>query len=232
MRVFPAIHLPDHFTRLLCINMQSTDQNIKNLPGYFEDNPTMNALAAKAFVDIDEKGNIKNIVKFIGWHGMRDRLAALYLYYKLHGYFPNMRSGELPIKFYHELIEFEQKFMKFTVEGYSRSYLLAFYLKMAHIEDKKSGDELPLFDLFDEEMIEYLALAKAKSIKVDYLLLQLFHFSQFLGKENLIKHLKNGDRYEEIYALMSAQQQQVYIKNFLAYGFSINEDSSFHSKLI
>jgi hypothetical protein len=69
--------------------------------------------------------------------------------------------------------------------------------------------------------------SKAKSTRIDWLILQLIQYDHFLGTERMNTLLESGSRYESLFALLSANEQRQMVKNFMTYGASINDSDIF-----
>jgi hypothetical protein len=226
MNHFPFTFLPDDFTHLLRINMQSTSKGFTGLKDYFLQRPDMSFLLKHCFQDIDESGNVDRIMKAVGWFGMRDRLANIYLYRLEHGSFP--RSA--PENYCEDILKFEDQFKRFTVDGYSRAFLLAFYLKFM-LADSKSTQHF-LNYLQAPALLSFLSAGKSRAIKIDWLCVILFHFHQFLGEELCLLQLKKGSTFQALWKELKENQQIELTQNLLAYGAAINEPDLFVSDLI
>ena len=221
---FPFTSLPEHFTKLLASNIQNSTQSNTNLEMYLNENKELNALVRKIFRDIDPDGFLGKILSISGWTGIRNRLAAVYIEYAMTGKFPDTANLSLVT----DIVNIENKLRHFTDSGFSRSFLLGFYAKMTFIHVKNSEDsKTPL--LIKEEHFEYMKFSKTKSIRIDWLMLQLIQFDHFLGSERLTSLLQSGTRYESLAALLSPEETNQMIENCLVYGASINDQDIFLS---
>lgn len=222
---YPFVNLPDHFTRLLRVNMQSSGKNFSNLEFYISERQGLNLLFRRIFSDIDTNGNINKVLKSLGWHGVRDRYACLYIEKLINGDFPStIQTGNC-----FGILGIEDRLKKYCIEGYSRGFLLGFYFKMASIELSISGDSsgsdlLKISDVFD-----VLDLSTSRTIKIDWVVILIQHLIYFLGKDEVLELVSAGGRYEDIYSLLTEKQKKIYINNLLAYGASINEKDIFVS---
>ncbi|MDO9182681.1 MAG: hypothetical protein Q7U04_09745 [Bacteriovorax sp.] len=221
---FPFISLPEHFTRLLASNIQNSTQTNNNLELYINDNKELNALVRKIFRDIDPDGFLGKIISISGWAGIRNRLAAVYLEYAMTGRFPETANLSLVT----DIINIENKLRHFTPTGYSRTFLFGFYAKMSLIHVKKStGTISPTPLIIRDEHFEFMKISKGKSVRVDWLMLQLIQYDHFLGTERMNTLLQTGSRYETLFALLSADEQKEMIDNCMAYGASIFDQEIF-----
>jgi len=194
-----------------------------------EECASFRALVFSYFSDIDSKGRIDIIIKSLGWATFRNRLAALYIHYQAHGEFPATVDTTLA----KGLEEFEAKLINHTVDGFSRSYLLAFYLKMARLWSMNKDCEDLLEHLnVEEEIFKYLRSAKAKTVKIDWLILLLCHFHYVFGGDELKKVMDEGTNYTEIFQSLSEAQQDMLMQNFYSYGYSINEVEIFYVETV
>lgn len=223
---FPYISLPEYYTRLLVSNIQNSTQVNNNLEMYINDNKELNALVKKIFRDIDPDGFLGKILSISGWTGIRNRLAAVFLEHAMTGKFPETANLSLVT----DLINVENKLRHFTPLGFNRAFLLAFYAKMTLIHIKMISDSRELTPLIiKDEHIEFMKLSKAKSVRIDWLMLQLIQFEHFLGRERLEGLLKNETRYAALFSLLSREEQTQMMNNFMTYGASIFDNEVFTS---
>ena len=125
------------------------------------------------------------LIKNLGWTGIRNRMSAAYVYYKINNFFSEIDDYSL-IK---DLLIFEGKLKKYSVEGYSRGLLLAIYLKFVDIELIDNGhlhSEHCIASIPDY-VIDLLPLASSKIIKIDWILLAMAHLNSSLVRPVLKK---------------------------------------------
>jgi|GEM_PF-593579 len=223
---FPFVSLPEHFTRLLVSNIQNSTQSNTNLEMYLNENKELNVLVRKVFRDIDPDGFLGKILSISGWNGIRNRLASVYLEYAMTGVFPETANLNLVT----DIINIENKLRHFTPAGFSRAFLLGFYAKMSLIQVKKNTESTvpevtPL--IIRDEHIEFMKHSKAKSTRIDWLMLQLIQYEHFLGTQRMNSLLESGSRYESLFALLSVAEQNTVINNCMIYGSSINDTEIF-----
>lgn len=219
---FPFISLPEHFTRLLVSNIQNSTQSNNNLELYINENKELNALVRKIFRDIDPDGFLGKILSISGWMGIRNRLAAVYIEYAMTGKFPETANLSLVT----DIINIENKLRHFTPAGFSRAFLIGFYAKMSLIHVKNSEDaKTPL--IIRDEHFEFMKFSKAKSVRIDWLMLQLIQYDHFLGTERMRSLLASETRYESLMALLSNEEQKIMMDNCLTYGASIGDNEIF-----
>ena len=221
---FPYVSLPEYYTRLLSSNIQNTTAVNTNLEMYINENKELNALVKKIFRDIDPDGFLGKILSISGWHGIRNRLAAAFLEHAMTGRFPETANLNLVT----DLVSIENKLRHFTPPGFNRAFLLAFYAKMSLINLKMRSDVTDLSPLIiRDEHIEFMKLSKAKSVRIDWLMLQLIQFEHFLGQERLHALLTSETRYAALFSLLSEEEQAQMMSNSLAYGSSIFDTDIF-----
>ena len=223
---FPHISLPDYYTRLLVSNIQNTIQTNNHLEIYIHEHKEMNALVKKIFRDIDPDGFLGKILSISGWLGIRNRLAAVYLEYAMTNKFPESAN----LNYVTDIINVENKLRHFTPAGNNRAFLLAFYAKMSliYIKQRSSTNHVsPL--IIKDEHIDLMKYSKTKSVRIDWLMFQLIQFDHFLGSERVNALLKSETRYEAMFSLLSGDEQEQMMKNFLTYGASIGDTEIFMS---
>ena len=221
---FPYISLPEYYTRLLVSNIQNRSQMNNRLELYINENKELNALVKKIFRDIDPDGFLGKILSISGWIGIRNRLAAIFLENAMTGKFPETANLNLVT----DLIAVENKLRHFTPPGSNRAFLLAFYAKMSliHIKLKSDSREFSPVIIRDEH-IEFMKLSKAKSQRIDWLMIQLIQYEHFLGLERLNDLLKSETRYASLFSLLSREEQKQMMNNFMTYGASIFDNEIF-----
>ncbi len=229
---FPYVSLPDHMTQLLIANIHNTILNNNKLELYLNENKELNVLVRKVFKDIDPEGFLGKIISIVGWTGIRNRLTAVYIEYAMTGKFPDVANLNLVS----DIINIENKLRYFTPSGHSRAFLLAFYAQMALIQVKKTSAPINLTSklvplIIKDEHIEFMKYSKSKSIRIDWVLLQLIQFDHFLGTERMTTLLQAGLRYESLFSLLSNEEQHNVIENCLIYGSSISDTEVFTSNL-
>ena len=221
---FPYISLPEYYTRLLVSNIQNSSQVNNNLETYINENKELNAIVKKIFRDIDPDGFLGKILAISGWIGVRNRLAAVFIEQAMTGKIPDTANLNLVT----DLIAVENKIRYFSPPGNNRAFLLAFYAKMSLIHIKMKSDSRELAPLIiKDEHIEFMKLSKSKSVRIDWLMLQLIQYEHFLGFDRLHNLLENETRYASLFSLLSKEEQQQMIDNFMTYGASIFDKDIF-----
>jgi hypothetical protein len=224
----PYVSLPECLTKLLVSNIQNSTHTNNNLELYINENKELNALVRKIFRDIDPDGFLGKILSVAGWLGIRNRLAAVYIEYAMNGYFPEMANLTLVT----DIINIENKLRHFTPSGFSRAFLLGFYAKLGLIQMRKLTDTKSLAIgltplIIKDEHIEFMKYSKAKSTRIDWVMLQLIQFDYFLGTERMNNLLQSGLRYESLFSLLNGEEQKRVIENCLTYGSSIFDSEIF-----
>lgn len=216
--------MPEQFTYLLRANMTTNGPLYKDIHQYFYKRKGLYELIRQHFSDIDPYGAADKLVKSLGWSGFRDRLAAIYLSYMWRGNY----DGAADIQTINDILSVEKLLMGNTIQNYSRSFLLGFYLKSAELSGVDFGDEWRIENLIKDDQLKGMLKAMgAKVIKIDWLVLQLLHFRSFLGDAKLIQMLNRACSYAELYGELSMDQREDMAKNMLSYGASIDESSIF-----
>lgn len=210
---FKSISLPDYFTYLLKIDIHKKGSLTQFLNTYILERPGFHGLLLKSFGKDIQGKSLDGIINSIGWYTLRAKIAGLFMSYKENGEFPE----EIDPTNVDELLVFEEKIKPFTVEGYSRGLLFAFYLKMSQINDKDSKA------FFEESMIKLLSMTKIKTVKIDWLLFSLYQFYISLGEEKVIFLLKSNNSFKKIMATLSSDQRKRFFMDGLSYAYSINE---------
>lgn len=216
------VSTPNAYFKLLRMNMQKSEKIHQHIKLFVEKNKDLQGLILNGLTDIDEHQRLDKILVSLGWFGLRDRLAAHYLYYQNH----NSYAVNAHLDLVEDILKFEKRFISYTVEGYSRSFMLGLYLKMqkVYLQDFLSSSEI--FAITDESF-EILSLSKIKTLPIDWLTLSIEHFKSFYGKEELHRMLLDGCTYEILFEKLNDEQQYIYLNNMVVYGASIGEQSPF-----
>ncbi len=224
---YPYISLPEYFTLFLRSNMQSTGENYSGMNSYAQSSPPLQMIFKKFFKDIDLDGKPSLILKSIGWFGVRNRLADIFLDYHLKDEFSYQGKGLTHTK---EIIALENDLVKHSVEGYNRAFLLGFYFQMAKIGAQKVQKKTSFFQ--GEELIMLLEKAQSKSVKIDWLMVLLAHFSHFMGAEELGPYLNSKAGISLLLECLEDDHKKIFYQNMLNYGASINDPEIFCGKIV
>jgi hypothetical protein len=219
MIIFPEVHLPDYFTQLLKMNVQTLNYSWHQVAVHIYQNKSFHALLEHYFREFDPKARIEVIVQTISWPGFRSRMAAIFLYYAIHGHYPE----NIPLDLSRDLDSFEEKLFPYTLGGHSRGYLLGFYLKMARLEQEKKQQNVENLPRIEEGLIKLLSYAKIKPANIDWSLILLAHLKEFLGSEKLLELVKQGIDYNALETFLDPSEVKILASNMLAYSYSINE---------
>ena len=222
------IKLPDYFSLLLRSNMQVSGRAFSNLKATIWDNKGFLSIVSRTFSEIDPDLKLEKIINSLGWLGFRDKLASQFVHFQEHGAWGNNRD----LLNINDILDFEERLKPYTVEGYSRSFLLAFFIKMAFINSQ--SEERRIFEnfVFDEECLDLLTQGKSRIIQIDWVLIGLHHFQNYLGTSILKSHLGEGSSYSALYSQLNNNQQYEMTSNLLSYSASIGEFDTFFAKNI
>lgn len=224
----PYVSLPEYFTYLLAGQIQNSIQLNNHLELYILENKELQYFVKTLFVDIDPNGGIGRIISIAGWTGIRNRLAALFIEHSLGGKFVE----SINLNLINDILNLENKLKFFTPNGYHRIFLLGFYAKMSLIKTQDQTDIISTNPLIiTDTHIELMKYSKAKSIRLDWLLLLIVHFEHFLGIERFEHLLKAETNYSALYSMLEDDQKEQIINNCLSYGASINDQDIFIKNL-
>jgi hypothetical protein len=219
---FPVINLPDYFTVILASNMQVSGQNFIGLQTYIHSKPPLTSLVKKIFHDIGPNIEVGSIIKSLGWIGFRNRITNAFLEYEMSGHFPATPDSSLLV----DLINLEEDLKSYEVSGYSRGFLLGFYIKMIEIQRTKL--KLSSFSI-DLNYIPFLDFSASRFPRIDWSYLMILHFNEFLGESKLKKFLVDKVGFDKIYSEMSDDHKGIFAQNLLSYGCSIGESDIFYA---
>jgi hypothetical protein len=210
---FLSLYLPDYFTTLLKEDIHKKGPLGHFLNSYILERPGFHGIMLKLFTQKEFGKNLDSIITSIGWYTLRAQIAALFISYKQNGFFPE----DVDPSCVDELLMFEEKIKPFTVEGYSRGLLFAFYLKMCEIEDENSKK------LFGPSIITFLSKIKVKTVKIDWILFILYQFNLHLGEEKVGFFLNSNYSFQKIMDSLDSYQKKTFFMDGLSYAFSIND---------
>ena len=210
---FISLSLPNDFTHLLKIDIHKKGSLINYLNSYILDRPSLYILVEKYLSKSNNGNSLEGFFHSTSWYNLRAKIASIYIGYKESGAWPE----KIDPSYADELLLFEEKIKKYSVDGYSRGFLFAFYLKMVQVHLKETNSFFPL------SIINLLPLTKSKSIKIDWLLFILFKLQQFFGEDKLIEKLKMGIPFEKNFSYLSYNQREEFYNDGLSYAYSIND---------
>ncbi|OFZ17367.1 MAG: hypothetical protein A2X86_02615 [Bdellovibrionales bacterium GWA2_49_15] len=235
----PFIHLPQYYTKLLMGNSHSSPDFFNKTMQYIYDTPVLLGLVRAFIMDPASQIPLDAQLKAMGWLGIRDRLTLVFLEREWSGRFchPTDQTRNAMA----EMLEFEKRARDISVEGYSRSFLLAFYFKVIQIRQKgeMSGGE-KIFGMIPRPLLQMLLEVKARAIRIDWLFLFCLHLYQYRGPEKFKELIKNsgtrqnviGTVFTKVWPASENELTDEIIRNLLCYGASIGEQDFFCSSLV
>lgn len=218
----PYVNLPLEFLQLLKTNLSVTSSPAPVFD-VIRPNKALFAILERAFKEFDDGRGVEKVMLALGWQNFRERMASVFVYKTIYGDYPGHTNMELV----EDVKTFETRFQDHSVHGYSRLFLLGFYLKLANIEIQRREDNQFMEIKIPEEVQAFLKLSQGRSEKIDWLILILTHLNHGLGEKLLMNALIGGKKFEELYQMMSKEAQEQMNQNLLAYGASIQEPDIF-----
>ena len=218
----PHVRLPSEYITLLKSNL-SVVSSPSQIFDTIRPNQALYMTLEKAFKEFDDGRGLEKTMMALGWSNFRERMASLYIYKKIYGLFPATSSMELV----DDIRSWEQAYSDHGVHGYSRLFLLGFYMKLANFQIQQRENNQFLEMKIPEEIAPLLKLSQGRSEKVDWLILILMHFLEGLGEKMLMNALISGKKFQELYELLNPEYRKSMLDNLLAYGASINEQDVF-----
>lgn len=220
MEVLPFKKIPEYFSRTLQNNMQSTSKHYKELLRVAYTNKSIHGLILMTFKEYDKDGDINQILRKLGWYGYRDHLTSQYMHYYRNGKY-SVNGGKEPIP---RIISFNERYVPYSLQGYSRVFMLGFYLELA----STNKDKKDYFNAYMNPTIKnVMSNIRVPTIKIDWLIIMLAHWVSFLGENPLNELVSSGANYLEIMDKLKPEQSNLFFKNCLSYGASINDMESF-----
>ncbi len=221
---FGYIHLPREFCFLLKSNMQTSGKGHQYLKKDFWSRPSFQGVLKHACHDMGSAVSFERVINSFGWLGLRDRLAACYLHHQQFGRFPNAPT----LHDVEELLSFEKNCSISSLDGHSRSFLLAFYLKMGLFYLKRHYPNEKFSNDWDTvEICELLKHNKVKVERIDWLFLSLLHLKNNLGIEKLKSEISGTGGHNTLINSMGQEDRYNYTKTLMEYGASIGDKDVF-----
>lgn len=219
---FPFVNLPTEFVTLLRSNL-SVSNSTEPIFNIINSNRALYSILETAFKEFNDGRGLEKVMTALGWTSFRDRMASVYLSKSIYGDFPTRTNLDL----IEDIKLIENRFSGHSVNGFSRIFLLGFYLKLANLEIQTKQDNKFLEIILPAEIEPLLKISPVRSERIDWLILILFHLNAALGEGLLTKHLIAGKKFEDLYALMSKEDQEQMGQNLMAYSASIQEAEVF-----
>lgn len=218
----PYITLPSEFVTLLKSNLSITTSPAP-IFDVIRPNQAIYLTLEKAFKEFDDGRGLEKTMIALGWSNFRDRMASVYIYKAIHGYYPKSTSMDL----IEDLKDLENRFINHGVNSFSRVFLLGFYLRLANIQTQRRENNKFLEIKVPEVIGAFLKLSQGRSEKIDWLILIIMHLLNGLGDKLLMNSLMQGKKFDELYELLSPENKKNMMENLLAYGASIQEPDIF-----
>jgi hypothetical protein len=176
-----------------------------------------------AFQEFDDGRGLEKTMMALGWANFRDRMSSLYVYKAIHGYYPNKTSMDLV----EDIRDLEARFVNHSVHGFSRVFLLGFYLRLSNIQLQRRENNQFFEMKIPEVILAFLKLSQGRSEKIDWLILITMHLLNGLGDKLLMNALISGKKFDELFGLLTPEFRREMMENLLAYGASIGEPDVF-----
>lgn len=215
----PFVVLPSEFITLLKSNIFISTHST-----FFDSIKRNQALCLsfeKAIKEFDDGRGFEKTLSALGWTNLRDRMASFYISRVINGTYPLKTD----ISLVEDIRDLESKFSNHSINGFSRLYLLGFFLKIVNITNQKSNIKSQIF--IPDDIGLYLRLSQVKSLKIDWLILILIHLMDEIEDKVLLTSLAAGKRIDDLYTLMSEEKRKMMFDNLLRYGASIEESEFF-----
>ena len=223
---FPNVFVDQHFSHLLCQDLQACQRTNQLITRYITDHHSFHQLVTNCFLDNGPKKRVYSIIKILGWKSFRNHLASVFIFYACHHKFP--RKTHFPLA--KDLIEFDIQTTPYTTSGSSRAFLLALYLKLSQIYLAKSQDDFTEDQLEIPSSVLFLfKKAKMNVVQIDWAVLLLWHFADAMGVEKLDTLLGQKKGLQELQSLLTTEQQDKLYTNLLIYSYAINDQNFFEA---
>jgi hypothetical protein len=222
----PCVTIPPTLTTLLKTHMHSGVGSVAQIFDLTSIDKGFELIAKQVLSDVvagHEKMSFDKILLAVGWRAFRERIVLGYLKRYQQTY---QTQAEIIID---ELLDFENRYVDFSQTSLSRLFMLAFFFKVCELYEIASGDikhgnilTMPYY------VDEVLAMGKAKNEKIDWMILLIWQLGLALGEEKLKHNFKlfQGN-IQTIWQELPILDQEKILRNLLAYGAAINDDTLF-----
>jgi len=221
----PFIRLPLDYTRMLMANHNATGDFFERTVREIFANPSLKGLLHNFYTSTSVKIPFEAQVKSLGWLGLRDFYATVYLEQKLFGRFAG--PSEEAKNLLQDLLSFERMARELAVDGHSRLFLLGFYLQMVSLHTNKGmalkGSKDFRFGLLPIECINTLIQNSGRTVRTDWLILIATHFYQFLGGEKFLNLVKSGQSFKKSWSLLDNNHRKELAQNLMRYAASVGD---------
>lgn len=227
--IIKYVNLPTDFIDLLKSDMNSRGPGFKKLKSSYWYEGSISSLVKKCYNDIDPSGRFERVIHSLGWLGFRDRLAAAYIEYQLTGQFPNVPD----LSYIEDILALEESLKPYTVNGYGRSFLFGFFIKMSMCEKITNGsaNELSAIEL-DSDLLNLLDIGQSKLLQIDWLCLALLQISNYKKITYIRDNLKSGVNFKDLMNDIPSQDRDKIMYNLVTYGSSIKDREIFFDEVV
>lgn len=220
--VLPFIDLPRPFVEMLS-NTYTGKDAIPSVVAIIRANPALDLAVGRGFQEFNDGRGLEKIISALGWPNFRERIASLFIHKIINGKYPDKTQMSLV----EDLKNFESHYFEHSVHSNSRIFLLAFYLRMGELSQIRDQNRNELILEAFPDLMPLLNLSQARSEKLDWMLLILAHYIEFLGRSKISKLLASHTTFKELFKELSFDHQILFHSNMLAYGMSIGDDDIF-----
>jgi hypothetical protein len=218
--VLSFVTMPEYLLPFLKCNMQSGSENYRNLYNAIYDEQGFRSLFFHAFQEFDEKLEPKRVVSALGWESFRNRFCSMFVHYLQHDKFPK-KTSEVPIA---HIIDFENKFRRFSVDGHGRLFMLGLYFTFLDIQN--NNDHFKTF-MKSEDLYKLIAKSKIKELRIDWLIIVLYNLMEYVPLDKIEERIDEEEAYLNFYREFDDQRQKDITQSYLAYASSIKDDYFF-----
>lgn len=231
-RRYRRVRLPECFTLLLLKTLRGTSDDQISLTSLVGNRSDLQMLFEKYFYDDQRIKTPTNILQTIGRDGIKNRLAAVFLFYEKHKCFPNDLNREMNTAHIVFLKKVEDLFTPLTAGGHSRAFLFAFFLAMNYCKDNNGAKDLEIIFQDLERVASVLRQYNVRTVQIDWMVLLYNHLECFLDKDKFLNILNKKIPFNEIIDMLDSSKTTLLIKNLLSYGYSINESQIFFEHIV
>lgn len=212
--------MPEYLLPFLKCNMQSGSENYQNLYNAIYKHQGFRSLFNHAFQEFDKNLDPKKVVSALGWESFRNRFCSMFVFYLVNEKFPQ-KTTEVNVA---HIIDFENKYRPFSVDGHGRTFLLGLYFTF--LDMKNRSDHFKNF-MKSDDLYKILNKSRIRELRIDWLIITIYNLMKYYSVEQIEERINEDESYLNFYREFSEQRQQEVTQSYLAYASSIKDDFFF-----
>lgn len=203
---------------------QSSKKSYTTIVDYFQKDAALKNLLQRALPTGEGRPSLEAQLSGYGIKGFRDRLGELYLAHLEQGFFPD----EVEVDRALDVIDFEQRFERFSTMSDFRLFLLGMYLKMRDLENFSLFQKRTSYLSVPLEVDEILATSDSKVPRIDWMIVVLTSLLKFWPRERIMDFAQGGEEtLTRQIRNLDDKSKMIFFNDMSAYGHGIDERDFF-----